>query len=137
MDLGNYSQIYPAGTGFWTGSPDASGNAGFVDGPGGPRVTVPLANGRLVGGDTAGIYVQGEQTGQEANYPLLRQPTDESAPIQIAIAPTYGAGITLTLLDYSPAFPSFSVAQGYLHLWVFKETPDSPLALWLQWAPLP
>jgi hypothetical protein len=137
VDLGNYAQIYPAGTGFWAELQDGSGNAGYIDGPGAPSTAVPLANGRLVGGNATGIYIQGEQTGQEANYPLLRQPTDGSAPVQLAIAPTYGADITLTSLDYGPEFPWFATPQGYLHLWVFKDTPDSPLALWEQWAPLP
>ena len=70
VDLGNYSTIYPAGTGFWT---EQDPSALLVDGPS-STTAVPLQVAtHLVGGDAAGIYVQGEQTGQDVNYPLLRR----------------------------------------------------------------
>jgi hypothetical protein len=58
--------------------------------------------------------------------------------VTLATAPITAAGtIDETDYDYGSAFPSFATPSGYLHLWVFKETPDSHLTLWEQWAPLP
>jgi hypothetical protein len=135
VDLGNYEDLFPAGTGFWS---EQGSSAIFVDAPGGPSITVPfsdpLLEDRVVGGDTTGVYVQGEPP----DTPLSRVPTDGGPPVRLANAPKYGSGISETDLDYlSGGFPWFATPRGYLHLWLFKETPDSPMALWLQWAPLP
>ncbi len=135
VDLGSYSQIYAAGTGFWA---EQSPGAVYVDGPGGPSLTIafsdPLNESRLVGGDPTGAYVEGEPP----DTPLGRLAADGSPLVPLAKAPTYGSGIDETDLDYlSGGFAWFATAQGYLHLWTFRETPDSPPALWLQWAPLP
>jgi hypothetical protein len=133
--MGNYSNIFPAGTGFWV---EQDQSAEFVSAPGAIAALPLPIDGRLVGGDATGIYVQGQQTAQDANYPLLREPNDGSPPFQIATAPVSGSGITETDYEYlAGGLTSFATPDGYLHLWEFKATPDSPLALWLQWAPLP
>ena len=89
---------------------------------------------RVVGGDPTGVYFQGEPP----DVQLSRQPADGSALVTLAKAPVSGTGVDQTFYDYlSGGFPWFATPQGYLHLWLFKETPDSPQALWLQWAPLP
>jgi hypothetical protein len=135
VDLGNYTQIFPAGTGFWTEQGPA---ALYVDAPGGPSITIPFTDpqleDRVVGGDRTAVYVQGEPP----DTPLSRVAGDGTPPVRLTNAPTYGSDITLTQLDYlTGAFPWFATPRGYLHLWEFKETLDSRLALWLQWAPLP
>ena len=138
VDLGNfgYSSIFAAGTGFWS---EQSDNAVFVDAPGPPSASVPLGGGRVVGGDTTGVYLQGAnvQVGS-MSIPLQRYPADGSAPVTLASAPTVGSGIDETQFDYlTEGFPWFATGQGYIHLWEFKETADSHDALWVQWAPLP
>ena len=140
VDLGNYGQIYPAGDGFWA---QQGSNVVFVDSPGGPSTTLPLTAGdvsnsaiadSVVGGDSAAVYLEGEPP----DTALIRLPADGSAPVALAQAPTSGTGIDLTSYDYNAGgFPWFATPQGYLHLWLFKATPDSQQALWLQWAPLP
>ena len=135
VDVGNYSQIFPAGTGFWT---EQNGSAVFVDGPGGPSVTLSMAGtvliDSIVGGDPTGVYFQGEPPDES----LSRQAADGSALVTLAQAPVSGSGIDLTSYDYDRGgFPWFATPDGYLHLWLFKATPDSQQMLWLQWAPLP
>ena len=135
VDLGNYGQIYPAGDGFWA---QQNESAVFVDSPGGPSVTLSMAGSvlidEIVGGDPNGVYFQGEPPDES----LSRQATDGSPLVTLAQAPTSGSGIEQTSYDYNTGgFPWFATPQGYLHLWLFKATPDSQQALWLQWAPLP
>ena len=135
VDLGNYGQFFPAGTGFWTEQNQA---AAYVDSASGPSVTLPMTGNplidRVVGGDPSGVYFQGEPPDAQ----LSRQATDGSPLVNLAKPPVSGTGIDQTNYDYlTGGFPWFATAQGYAHLWMFKETPDSPLALWLQWAPLP
>jgi hypothetical protein len=131
VDVGNYPQIFPAGTGFWAELDQA---AVYVDGPSGPSANLPLDGRRVVGGDSTGVYLQDSTQGTV----LERQLPDGSAPVTLATAPITAAGtIDETDYDYGSAFPSFATPSGYLHLWVFKETPDSHLTLWEQWAPLP
>ena len=134
VDLGNYQQIFPAGTGFWTEVQQATDSASFVDGPGGPTAAVPLNGERIVGGDPTGVYLEASSR----DIQLFRQPADGSAAVPLANAPVSGSGIDETSYDYlAGGAPWFATPNGYLHLWLFKATPDSPQALWLQWAPLP
>lgn len=133
--VGNYSQIYPAGTGFWA---EQNQSAVYVDDPGGPAVSLPMTGGTLsdtiVGGDPTGVYFQGEPPDES----LSRQATDGSALVTLAQAPVSGSGIEQTTYDFDRGgFPWFATPNGYLHLWSFKATPDSQQMLWLQWAPLP
>jgi hypothetical protein len=133
VDLGNYNPIFPAGDGFWAEQGDT---AVFVNAPGGPSVTDQPTAGNagqsVVGGDPTAVYLQVEAP----DVALIRQPADGSAPTTLAKAPVTGSGIDETTYDYGRGdFPWFATPAGYLHLWVFKDTPDSPNALWLQWAP--
>ena len=134
IDLGSYNPIYAAGTGFWSAVQQVTDSAGYIAGPGGPSAALPLNDERIVGGDPTGVYLESSTSGIE----LYRQPADGSAAVKLATAPVSGSGIDETDYDYSTGgFPWFATPQGYAHLWEFKETPNSPLALWLQWAPLP
>ena len=136
VDLGNYNTIFPAGTGFWT---QASGGAAYVDGPGGPTVTLAFADPQhessIQGGDTTGVYVQGEPP----DTPLGRLASDGSALVEIANAPVAGKDtINEITYDYGTGdFPWFATARGYVHLWELKDPVDQKDALWEQWAPLP
>ena len=94
---------------------------------------MPLNDLRIVGGDPTGVYLQ-----SDSPVVLYRQPADGSPAMQLAKAPVSGTGIDETDYDYlTGGFPWFATPQGYAHVWLFKVTPDSTLALWLQWAPLP
>jgi hypothetical protein len=131
VDLGSYSQIYPAGTGFWAEEDQA---AVYVNAPGGSAANLPLDGRRVVGGDPTAVYLQ-DSTQQTA---LERQLPDGSAPVTLANAPVVAPGtLNETDLDYGSEFPWFATPSGYLHLWVFRDDPSHPLALWEQWAPLP
>ena len=134
-DLGNYLDYIPAGTGFWTELQDGSGTAGYVDGPGGPSATVPLNNGSLVAGEANYAYIQGDTTGGlDTGYPLLRQATDGSAPVQLATSPVWDAEdlLNMSTLDYLTGNPiKFATSDGLVTIWGFQG------AEWLQWAPLP
>jgi hypothetical protein len=129
-DLGNYSSIIPAGSGFWT---DSKGPPQFVDGPGGPGTTIQLggtdiADGRLVGGDTAGVYLQVDR----GETDLYRVAADASPPVQIAVAPILGSGINETFLDYLVGGPrKFALKEGLATIWLVQGS------MYLQWAPLP
>ena len=83
-----------------------------------------------------GVYLQDSGPVQSARY----RPGIATAllPSRWPWPPTTGSDIDLTYFDYlTGGFPWFATPQGYLHLWEFKATPDSPHALWIQWAPLP
>ena len=125
VNLGDYNPIYPAGTGVWA---EQNGSAVFVDGPSGPSTVFPIPDGRLVGGDPRGVYVESGISPTN----LLRQSVDGSAPVKIASAPIFGSGIDETDLDYlSGSAAKFSLQDGFATIWVFQK------ALYLQWAPLP
>jgi hypothetical protein len=134
VDLGRYAKIFPAGDGFWTQEGDS---AEFVNAPGGPSVTVQETAGSVgepvVGGDPTAVYLEGNSP----DAALIRQPADGSAPTTLAKAPVSGSGIDQTQYGYgADGSPWFATPGGYLNLWVFKATLDSPHALWLQWAPI-
>ena len=123
--LGQYGQDYPAGTGFWTQQGET---AIYVNGAGGPAISLPLTDQRVVGGDATGVYLQAGSP----EVRLLRQPADGSPPVQVATAPVFGTGIDTTYPDYlSGGYPSFATARGFVHLWIQDK------ALYVQWAPLP
>jgi hypothetical protein len=133
-DLGNYTDLYPAGTGFWSTTQAGGSTAVYVNSGGGPAASVTLGStDTLVGGDTGNVYVQREGDVNQPATQLLRQPADGSAAVPIANAPTWDspADLDYTSFDYLTGNPTrFATPDGFVTMWIFQGS------LYLQWAPL-
>jgi hypothetical protein len=133
-DLGNYIDLYPAGTGFWSTTQAGGDTVVYVTGAGAPAVSLTLTGDEtLVGGDTSNAYVQGEGNVTQPGTQLLRQPADGSSAVPIANAPTWDspADLDYTSFDYLTGNPTkFATPDGFVTMWIFQGS------LYLQWAPI-